>query len=167
MKRSRSPSTEGGIFSSNRSSRLSQSPPEKKLQISLKEVVEREPYIASGDLYMIRKIRLGDRPGSLTMELDRSMEKEETGVLATVLNHLNDLRERTPLDQRKPRLSIKLQSNPQDDYSVKAISAKKEDMVSFIHFLAEESHISKKTAEDTLILFEESYMQNVSASLTS
>lgn len=164
MKRSRSPSpTQGGLFSSSQSSRDPQkNPPEKKIQPGLEEVVEREPYIASGDFYMIRKIRLGDKPGSLIMELDRSMEREETGVLDTVLNHLNDLRERAPLDQRKPRLSIKLQSSPQDDYSIQATSAKKADMVSFIDFLAEESHISEKTAEDTLMLFGKNDTQNIS-----
>jgi len=163
-KRSRSPSpAKGGLFSSSQSGEHPQHPPEKKLQISSKEVIEREPCITSGDLYIIRKIRLGQKPGSLIVELDRSMVADDTGILEIALDRLNELRERMPFN-RQPCLTIKLKRDFKDDYLFNLTATKKEDMTHFIQFLVKQYHISERTGQEAISLFEQSYQPSSSVS---
>jgi hypothetical protein len=163
MKRVRSSSpSQSGIFSTGSDSCDNKSDSkdfsEKKQLTEQNEVIETKPYFNLNDSYVVRKIKLGEKPGSLIMELERSLDAEETGVLNAVLSHLNDIRERAPLYQRLSRLSVKLKSIPHDNYLIKTTTAKKEDMESFIQYLQDQEHISKKTANGALKLLEKSYV---------
>lgn len=161
-------SIQGGLFDSHpSSSRESKSLPASIAPPQGLVVVEKEPSVVSGDLYIIRKIQLGQQPGSLLMQLDEGIDKGETGILHASLRHLNDLRERAPIGQRQPRLSIKVKQDAQHDHLIHVTAAKKEDMAPFINFLEKQYHISKKTASEVMDLFEQSYKQEPSPSLNS